>query len=105
MMVPASGLSRAAMRWSSVDLPQPDGPTTATHSPAATFRSRPSRARTRPSSNVFTTPYISTTNWASLIAQRLHRRQADRSEGRIGRARKADDDGHDQRPHEDVQRI
>ena len=36
--VPAVGLSRVPIRCSSVDLPDPDGPTTATSSPAATAR-------------------------------------------------------------------
>ena len=43
---PSSGRSRPAMRLSSVDLPQPDGPITATNSPWATSRSAPRSART-----------------------------------------------------------
>ena len=43
---PSSGLSRPAMRLSSVLFPQPDGPITATNSPRATSRSAPRSART-----------------------------------------------------------
>ena len=43
---PASGSCRPATSSSSVDLPQPDGPTTATTSPARTSRSRLSSATT-----------------------------------------------------------
>ena len=39
--VPLVGLSRVPIRCSSVDLPDPDGPTTATSSPAATVRLTP----------------------------------------------------------------
>ncbi len=44
--VPAVGLSRVPIRCSSVDLPDPDGPATATSSPAATTRLTRSSART-----------------------------------------------------------
>ncbi len=47
-MVPDVGVSMAASRWSSVDLPQPDGPVTATVSPAPMVRSIPVSARTWP---------------------------------------------------------
>ena len=40
------GVSRPATRLSSVDLPQPDGPMTATNSPPPTIRSTPRSART-----------------------------------------------------------
>ena len=58
VIVPSSGTSRPATRFSSVDLPQPDGPITATNSPAAMSRSTPRRARTGASSasNVLRTP-------------------------------------------------
>src|SRR4029453_15494786 len=45
---PAVGWSRPASRLNRVDLPQPEGPMTATNSPSATSRSSPSRARTPP---------------------------------------------------------
>src|SRR6185436_18185583 len=45
---PPLGVSRPAMRPSSVDLPLPDGPVTATTSPAATSRLTPSRIVTGP---------------------------------------------------------
>ena len=45
---PARGRSRPATRLSVVDLPQPDGPTSATSSPSATSRSTPRSARTAP---------------------------------------------------------
>ncbi len=46
---------------SSVDLPQPDVPTSDTNPPVGTSRSKPSRAATRPAPdpNTFTTPRIS----------------------------------------------
>ena len=44
--VPAVGLSRVPIRCSSVDLPDPDGPTTAISSPAVTDRLTRSSART-----------------------------------------------------------
>ena len=42
--VPAVGRSMPAIRFVTVDLPLPDGPTTATISPAAIVRSTPRRA-------------------------------------------------------------
>jgi hypothetical protein len=44
--VPVVGLSRVPIRCSSVDLPDPDGPTTATSSPAATAKLTPRSAGT-----------------------------------------------------------
>ena len=44
--VPSSARSSPATRCSSVDLPLPDGPISATNSPARTVRSAPRRART-----------------------------------------------------------
>ena len=44
--VPALGRSRPAIRFSSVDLPLPDGPITATASPGAISRLTPSTALT-----------------------------------------------------------
>ena len=43
---PLVGVSSAPMRFMSVDLPEPDCPTTATHSPRRTSKETPSRART-----------------------------------------------------------
>ena len=55
---PSDGGVRPATARSSVVLPQPDGPTTATTSPSWTVRSMPSRAWTAdgPSPNCFSTP-------------------------------------------------
>src|ERR1700755_1413153 len=43
---PSVGVSRPAMMLSSVDLPQPDGPITATNSPGVIVKSTPRSART-----------------------------------------------------------
>ena len=43
---PSDGLSRPAIKLSSVDLPQPDGPITATNSAGAIVISTPRSART-----------------------------------------------------------
>src|SRR3954447_22663140 len=61
---PSVGVSSPAMMLSSVDLPQPDGPITATNSPGVTVKSTPRNARTgAPSdSNVLRSPCVSTTN-------------------------------------------
>ena len=55
---PASARSSPPSRCSSVDLPEPERPSTATTSPAATSRSAPSRMRraARPSPKLFTSP-------------------------------------------------
>ena len=53
--VPASGASSPEAIRSSVDLPQPDGPTTVTNSPGATSNDVGARARV-PSGNVLATP-------------------------------------------------
>src|SRR5215471_626303 len=47
---PESGRSKPARRLSKVDLPQPEGPTMAMNSRAATVRSTPSSTETVPSS-------------------------------------------------------
>ena len=44
--MPLVGRSRPPSMCSSVDLPEPEVPTTATNSPCSTLRSTPSRART-----------------------------------------------------------
>jgi hypothetical protein len=49
-MIPEVGRSRAAIRWSMVDLPQPDGPVTATDSPRSIRRLSPFRAMIIPPS-------------------------------------------------------
>ena len=46
LISPSSAVSSPATRFSSVDLPQPEGPIRATNSPLATFRSTPRSART-----------------------------------------------------------
>ena len=57
---PSVGVSRPATRLSSVDLPQPDGPITATNSPGVIVKSTPRSARTgAPSdSNVLRSPCV-----------------------------------------------
>src|SRR6266581_5721192 len=45
---PVSGQSRPAMIRSSVVLPEPDGPSSASNSPSATFKSTPSSAVNAP---------------------------------------------------------
>src|SRR3990172_7020704 len=97
---PRSGRSRAAIRCRSVDLPHPEGPTTATNSPCSTRRSRPSSATMRPPSYALTSPLASIIG-CSLMAESLHRRQPDGTERRIQRSGERDDDGDEQRPHED----
>ena len=56
--VPAVGRCRPVTRRIRVDLPQPDGPTTATNSPRRTFSVIPSRAITSPDAPP---PYVSVT--------------------------------------------
>ncbi len=70
MISPSVGVSRPATRLSSVDLPQPDGPMTATNSPGVIVKSTPRSARTgAPSdSNVLRSPCVSTTI-AALVRQ------------------------------------
>ena len=51
-MVPEAGTSRPATARSSVDLPQPDGPSTATTDPAGTSRSTWSTATVSPKRTV-----------------------------------------------------
>ena len=76
VIVPSSATSRPAMRLSSVDLPQPDGPMTATNSPAAMSRSTPRRARTGASSasKVLRTPRtehtLSISHFRSVVLMR-----------------------------------
>jgi hypothetical protein len=60
---PASGSSKPAIRRSSVVLPQPDGPRSATNSP----RSMQSRA----SSTAWTAPYRFETAWQQIIPQAM----------------------------------
>src|ERR1700675_3426346 len=45
---PEVGRSRQPIRFTSVDLPEPDGPMIAIHSPGSTFREKLSRARMTP---------------------------------------------------------
>src|SRR4051794_27930216 len=56
---PSVGASRPAIRRSSVDLPQPDGPTKTMNSPSAMSRSRPRNTSVRP--KTLRTPR----NWSS----------------------------------------
>src|SRR5208282_1491531 len=48
LMLPRSGGSKPAMMLSSVDLPQPEGPTMATNSPSPTLKSMPSSTSSEP---------------------------------------------------------
>src|SRR5579864_8333871 len=45
---PEVGRSRQPIRFTSVDLPEPEGPMIAIHSPGSTFREKLSRARMTP---------------------------------------------------------
>src|SRR4051794_21698992 len=69
---PASGRSRPPRRCSSVDLPEPERPTTATSSPARASRSAPSSTRraARPRPYVFTSPRALTTLTAPTVGER-----------------------------------
>ena len=74
--VPSSGVSSPASSESSVDLPLPDGPTTATNSPRATERlaSRSARTGVESRSKVRTTRLTSASGeWAELISPLKHR--------------------------------
>src|SRR5689334_18757758 len=62
-MRPRSGASAPASTCTSVDLPAPLWPTSPRHSPAATSKSTPSRARTAP--KCFSTPRSSTMRGAT----------------------------------------
>src|SRR5262249_13276025 len=64
-IVPLVGSERPAIRRSAVDLPQPDGPTSETSSPARTARSSPSSAVT-PLAKVLPTPLSATTGGPSV---------------------------------------
>src|SRR6185436_1967766 len=59
---PRSGRSRPPIRFSSVVLPEPDGPISARNSPCATSRSIPRSTSTRclPRRYAFATPFIET---------------------------------------------
>src|SRR5215208_6973964 len=62
--LPEPGLRNREKRSSSVVLPQPDGPTTATNSPRETANERFSNTAMAPNLN----ETFSTSNWLSLIA-------------------------------------
>ena len=85
MTSPASGCSSSPAICSSVDLPAPDGPTSATISPAATSRSAPlqHRQRRRPGDvSAARRPQLDRTA-PSLIAQRLDRIEPGGAPGRV----------------------
>src|SRR3990170_6184673 len=88
-----------------VDLPQPEGPTTATNSPGATTRSMPSSARRRPPSKILTRPLTSMAGASLLIAEGLHGREPDCAEGGVGGAGQGDDNRHDEGADEDVDGV
>ena len=56
LILPSSASSSPASRCSSVDLPHPDGPMSATNSPRRTVRSTPRNARTGGDRNVLRSP-------------------------------------------------
>lgn len=84
-IVPSSTASRPAMTLSSVDLPQPEGPVTATNSPWRTSRSTPRSARTgarsavnvrraprtRTAAGSVVTPSIAAAGWGADISVHL----------------------------------
>src|SRR5436305_101559 len=67
---PSVGVSRPATRLRSVDLPQPEGPMTATNSPGSITKSTPRRARTGTPSDsyVLRSPVTSSTRSIATAA-------------------------------------
>src|SRR5262245_8787824 len=61
---PWSGRSNPAMTLSSVDFPQPDGPTSATSSPSPTLKLTRSRTRSGPLSE----PNVFPMSWTTILA-------------------------------------
>src|SRR5262245_5417829 len=93
--VPPSGLSSPPRMWSSVDLPTPDSPITATASRSPSSRLQPARTRTprRPASRyVRARPDARRTG--SLIADRLDGIEPRGAERRIERRGERDEDRH-----------
>src|SRR6185503_2030886 len=70
---PAEGATRAPIMLSTVDLPQPEGPTSATNSPSRTSRDTPATARTSraPSTKVFSRSRIAIRTRETVTASRL----------------------------------
>src|SRR5690349_18802930 len=88
-IVPAVGVSRPPIRLSSVVLPEPDGPMSATKSPRGMSRSMPCSTSivSPPRRYVFVTPRISTRTFmdAGLLVGEPHRRTV------LERGRRRDD--------------
>src|SRR5450631_3584968 len=84
---PKDGASRPPSRCSSVLLPDPHAPTTATRSPARTQKSMPSSSGTSsvPLRYVLVSPRHSRTGTSSFIAQRLGRIDFGRVPARVDR--------------------
>src|SRR5882672_230881 len=83
---PPSACSSSPAIWSSVDLPQPEGPTSATSSPRRTASDTPrsTSSLAAPCSKLRLTPLRTRTlSLRSLIAQGLHRIEPRRPPGRI----------------------
>src|SRR5438046_794173 len=104
---PAPASSRSPMTLSSVLLPEPDCPTTATSSPPFTARSTPRRTRTAPPEGArydFTSPVAR--SMASLRAppDRLDRREADDAEGGPRGRGRAQQDREGERPRDEARR-
>src|SRR4051794_3113938 len=100
---PSKPPSSRPTAWSKVDLPDPEGPSSATISPGATTRSIPRKTSIRcpPCSNERRSPFTART---SLIAQYLHRIGACRLPGGIERRQEAEEQGH-HRDDRDLDRI
>src|SRR3569623_386970 len=76
VMLPALGVSKPPIMRSSVDLPEPDGPSRHTSSPSPTVRLKLSTARTSPEKS-FVTPLMSrTAKRNSLCAETARERAA-----------------------------
>src|SRR6185503_3701377 len=98
---PRSGGSSSPSRLSSVDLPQPEGPATATNSPAPTSASTPSSTGTGPPSgprNVLLRPTARTRIGATSgsAPDGLGGRQPHDAQGGVGRGEPAQDGGEDE---------
>src|SRR4051812_18964198 len=93
-MLPPKPPSSSPIAWSIVDLPEPEGPTSATISPGWIARSTPLSTSicTPPCSKLRVKPVRVTT--ALFIAQNLDRIGARRAERRVQRRQEAEHQGH-----------
>src|SRR5450631_797245 len=101
---PEDGASRPPSRCSSVLLPDPDAPTTATRSPAPTRRSIPSSTGTSsgPLRYALVRPRHSRTGTLSFITQRLRRVDLGRAPARIDRRQQGERQRDDRNQHDVV---